>query len=155
MKRYTITKYHEYPAVQLYTVEFEGLESNETDLFISRFSSLEEHSFDFNAIISWINRIGEYGALERYFRPEKRACAIPISSGHNLRLYCFRVTDEILILGNGGVKSSQKVKNSPDCFPHFEIMNQVATKVYWALKNEKLKIAGRELIGKLNFKTQS
>jgi len=152
VKRYRIAKYYEFPAVQLYTVELEGAKTNETDSFISRFSSLEEHSHDFHTIISWINKIGENGALERYFRPEKKALAIPITSGHVLRLYCYRVNDHILILGNGGIKTSKKVKDSPDCLPHFELMNHVAKKVYWALKDDLLRIKERELTGKLNFK---
>ena len=50
------------------------------------------------------------GALERYFRPEgsisDNLCALPIESGR-IRLYCLRISDEILILGNGGTKRTE------------------------------------------------
>ena len=50
------------------------------------------------------------GALERYFRPEgtmeDNLCALPIESG-NIRLYCLRISDEILILGNGDRKTTR------------------------------------------------
>ncbi|MDE5743880.1 MAG: hypothetical protein K2H62_05950, partial [Bacteroidales bacterium] len=46
----------------------------------------------------------------RYFRVEgkmvDRVCALPIDSG-KLRLYCLRLSDKILILGNGGIKSTR------------------------------------------------
>lgn len=54
-----------------------------------------------DVIVAWIDRIGETGALERYFRPEGKygdgVSAIPIESG-KLRLYCLRLSDKILIL---------------------------------------------------------
>ena len=33
-------------------------------------------------------------------------CALPIESG-KLRLYCLRLSDRILIIGNGGIKESR------------------------------------------------
>lgn len=52
----------------------------------------------------------ENGVRERYFRPEgkysDRVCALPIDSG-KLRLYCLRISDKILILGNGGIKQTK------------------------------------------------
>lgn len=50
------------------------------------------------------------GALERYFRPEgsinDNLCAIPIESG-NIRLFCLRISNQILILGNGDKKTTR------------------------------------------------
>ena len=50
------------------------------------------------------------GALERYFRPEgsinDNLCAIPIESG-NIRLFCLRISDQILILGNEDKKTTR------------------------------------------------
>ena len=50
------------------------------------------------------------GALERYVRPEgsinDNLCAIPIESG-NIRLFCLRISDQILILGNGDKKTTR------------------------------------------------
>lgn len=48
--------------------------------------------------------------LERYFRREgkyaDRVYALPTDSGR-LRLYCLRLSDKILILGNGGIKATR------------------------------------------------
>ena len=55
--------------------------------------------------------------MERYFRPEGRmndnVCALPIESGR-LRLYCLRLSDSILIAGNGGRKTSRTYNESAE-----------------------------------------
>ena len=57
-----------------------------------------------------IHRIVANGALERYFRPEGKVkdhlTALSIDS-KILRLYCLRISDQILIVGNGGAKISR------------------------------------------------
>lgn len=57
------------------------------------------------------------GAWERYFRPEgkmnDRVCAIPVDSG-KLRLYCLRISDQILIIGNGGLKNTRTYEESEE-----------------------------------------
>lgn len=61
-----------------------------------------------------IKRIAKTGALERYFRPEGKmndsVVALPVTSS-KLRLYCLRLSDKILVLGNGGVKTSQRYED--------------------------------------------
>ena len=48
--------------------------------------------------------------MERYFRPEGKlkdgVCALPVLQS-KLRLYCLRLSDKILVLGNGGVKKTR------------------------------------------------
>ena len=60
-----------------------------------------------NALQRMLNAVG---FLERYFRPEgkmrDRVAALPIETS-KLRLYCLRLSDSVLIVGNGGEKSSK------------------------------------------------
>ena len=69
---------------------------------------------DFSRIAAFITRIAKTGALERYFRPEGKmndsVVALPVTSS-KLRLYCLRLSDKILVLGNGGVKKSQRYED--------------------------------------------
>ena len=55
-------------------------------------------------------KIIDKGALERFFRNEGRmkdnVKALAIDS-RKLRLYCLRISDQILILGNGGIKKTR------------------------------------------------
>lgn len=150
MKRFKITQYKTLEKVNFYSVHFEGDEYNETDKFIKRFINDPKYQENFQTIIYWISKIGSLGALERYFRPEGKAKAIPIDTS-KLRLYCIRVSDEILILGNGGIKSSNSVKDSPDCYPHFQCMNNVKFLLDQSRVKGDTSIEGYQLKGKLNF----
>ncbi len=151
MKRYNIKLYKIGQVASLYTIHFKGKTSNETDEFISRFLGNSKYKKDFDTIIQFLAKIGENGALERYFRPERKASALPISSS-KLRLYCFRLSDRILIIGNGGIKTTKKVQDSLDCFPHFNLLNDLAYKLEYRLKESgSVKINIKELKGNLKF----
>lgn len=81
-------------------------------------------------ILDWLDRIARLdGAQERFFRPrEGRGLALPIDKGP-LRLYCYRLDDGNLLLCGGGLKQSQTIQTSPDCLPHFDIMNSVVSEL--------------------------
>ncbi len=40
-------------------------------------------------------------------------CAIPVDSG-KLHLYCLRISDQILIIGNGGLKNTRTYEESEE-----------------------------------------
>ena len=65
---------------------------------------------DLLRIVQLLDKIAEEGALERFFRSEGKmrdsVVALPVLRS-KLRLYCLRLSDRILVLGNGGVKNSR------------------------------------------------
>ena len=67
-------------------------------------------NYDFQRILLALEKIIDRGALERFFRIEgkmnDRVSALAIDS-RKLRLYCLRISDQILIVGNGGVKTTR------------------------------------------------
>ncbi|MGB3183797.1 MAG: hypothetical protein WBB45_20560 [Cyclobacteriaceae bacterium] len=128
----------------------EGEEHNETDKFLSRNISVPKLKKHVEEIVSWLRKIGENGALERYFRNEKAGKAIPITKS-GLRLYCHRVNDNILILGNGGKKTSQKAQDSPDAYPHFSFINSFIKEFNRKLRNGDISVSGQGLDGDLYF----
>ena len=152
MKRYfEIKSYVSFEKTQFYTIEEVRKGISETDEFFIRFKDNPDYQKDIETIKYWIQKIGkETGALERYFRPEAAASAIPITVS-KLRLYCYRISDELVILGSGGIKSSQNVQQSPDAILHFEIMNTVAFVIQMKLENDKMEIAGKSITGDLTF----
>lgn len=91
----------------IYSIQFSSENIPEFQKFLERFEEDLEYRKDYDVIINSITRIFERGAKERYFRPEgkyaDRVCALPIDSV-SLRIYCIRLTDSVLIIGNGGVK---------------------------------------------------
>lgn len=121
-----IEVYLKFRLVTYFTVKVNDRPLSETEEFFKRFSE-NEHESDLGNIKYWLEKIGEErGASERYFRSESKAHALPPPiPASKLRLYCWRCNDSVVILGNGGVKESQKAKDSPDCYPHFQLMNAV------------------------------
>ena len=85
-------------------------EQSEFEKFFSKFRQDAELNPDFQAIMRFVEQILSNGALERYFRREGKmsdsVVALPVLKS-KLRLYCLRLTDKILILGNGDVKRSR------------------------------------------------
>lgn len=94
----------------MYTIQFTAEADSEFERFYAKFKTQLEYNEDFEHILNILGRIGDFGALERYFRPEgrlkDRVCALPVLKSR-LRLYCLRLSDKILILGNGGIKNTR------------------------------------------------
>lgn len=94
----------------LYTIIFENDDMSEFSKFLTRFKDNGKLQRDYQIILYALKKILENGVLERYFRREgkytDRVYALPIDSG-KLRLYCLRLSDKILILGNGGIKATR------------------------------------------------
>jgi hypothetical protein len=96
--------------VGLFSICFEGSSESEFEKFLLEFKDNATYNRDFDTIILALSKIIEKGALERFFRNEGRmndnVKALSIDS-RKLRLYCLRISNQILILGNGGVKSTR------------------------------------------------
>ena len=94
----------------LYTLQFLRDIDNEFEKFISKFINDSDYSEDYTRIAAVVSRIARTGALERYFRREGNesdsVVALPVLRS-KLRLYCLRLSDKILILGNGDVKKTR------------------------------------------------
>ena len=94
----------------LYTIQFLTEDQGEYLRFFNRFKDDAVYNTDLAMIAKFVESIADRGALERFFRPEgkmtDRVCALPITQS-KLRLYCLRLSDSILILGNGGVKNTR------------------------------------------------
>ncbi|MCH5213717.1 MAG: hypothetical protein J1E97_00885 [Muribaculaceae bacterium] len=94
----------------LYTIQFISDDEAEYEKFYNKFIEDAKLNQDLLKIVQVIDNIAEKGALERYFRYEGKVSdsvvALPTLSS-KLRLYCLRLSDGILILGNGGIKKSQ------------------------------------------------
>lgn len=96
--------------VGMYSICFDGNEESEFERFLNEFKDNATLNKDFNVILLALSKIIDKGALERFFRNEGKMSdnvkALAIDS-HKLRLYCLRISDQILILGNGGVKTTR------------------------------------------------
>ena len=107
-KRTTVDLVEQSEKVSFYSISFQMDRTTEFERFLSKFEEEAEFNEDYQRILAALEIILDRGALERYFRPEgsinDNLCAIPIESG-NIRLFCLRISDQILILGNGDKKT--------------------------------------------------
>lgn len=109
-KRTTVDLVEQSEKVSFYSISFQMDRTTEFERFLSKFEEEAEFNEDYQRILAALEIILDRGALERYFRPEGKMddnlCAIPIESG-NIRLFCLRISDQILILGNGDKKTTR------------------------------------------------
>lgn len=100
--------------VSLYSISFDPDRTTEFEHFLNKFENEANLNVDYQRILTALDIILDKGALERYFRPEGKIkdnlCALPIESGR-IRLYCLRISDEILILGNGDKKQTRRYED--------------------------------------------
>lgn len=108
-KKTTLELVEQSERVSLYSISFAMDRTTEFERFLEKFEEEASLNTDYQKILYALSIILDKGALERYFRPEGNTkdnlCALPLESGQ-IRLYCLRISDEILILGNGDVKKT-------------------------------------------------
>ena len=111
MAKATIQSVKQTETAGLFTICFEGESYTEFQKFIMKGNDNATLKPDLQKILNALQRmLNAVGFLERYFRPEgkmrDRVAALPIETS-KLRLYCPRLSDSVLIVGNGGEKVSK------------------------------------------------
>ena len=110
MKKAQLKTIEQNDNVSLYSICFNGSEISEFEDFLIKFKDNSKLNKDFQTIILALEKIIDQGALERFFRLEGKmndnVTALSLDS-RKLRLYCLRISDQIMILGNGGVKTTR------------------------------------------------
>lgn len=145
-----------------YTVKNDSENYNETDKFLLKYSENPEYEEDAQTLLSFIiYSIGdEHGAIDELFnRYENEVTGLPskgkISLGEltyhypsfSLRLYALKITDEIVILFNGGIKDGPTNQTSSLNIKWIEACNY-AKRILQALKEGEFQIdvTNRKLI---------
>ena len=118
MSKATIQSVRQTEKAGLFTISFEGDSYTEFQKFIIKSNENAKLQPDLQKILGAIQRmLSAVGFLERYFRPEgkmrDRVAALPIQTS-KLRLYCLRLSDSVLIVGNGGEKSTKTYEDDPE-----------------------------------------
>ncbi len=144
--------------VNYYTVHFEHKRVSKFEDFIQKHENNLDVNDEFSDIISWLEKIGnEIGANKNYFRHEKKADALPppskfieIDYTENLRLYCMRVSDSIVILFNGGIKTKgvSSAQSCPMVSTFFDSANKLVQSIYSLITERAITISkdGFELL---------
>lgn len=90
------------------------------------------------------------GFLERYFRPEgkmgDRVVALPIERT-KMRLYCLRMSDSVLIVGNGGIKNTKTYEEDDSLNGYVITLQKLDKLLEQAIKNGKVTIEETTITG--------
>ncbi len=154
-----IELFEEHEKVSLYSIRFINEEITEVEKFFRRFEGLEEYNEDLDTILYYIDKIAKKGALERHFRVAESkmrdgVCAIPIETS-KLRLYCLRLSDEILILGNGGEKNSRTYNEKPALNNIVTLLSNLDSWIKSRIEQKNLSLCGKEIKGSKKFFTKT
>jgi len=99
-------------------------------------------------IAKFVESIADLGALERFFRPEgkmsDRVCALPVVKS-SLRLYCLRLSDSILILGNGGIKKTQTYNEDEELLGYVVTLQNFDKLIKQGVKDGTITISENEI----------
>lgn len=150
MQQVNIELIEQSEAVSLYSIKFLGEGLTEFEKFLQEFRKNAEFNKDYQRILYAIGKILDNGALERYFRPEGKyndgVCAVPLESGM-LRLYCLRMSDQILIVGNGGIKQTGRYQDDPLLNGYVITLQNFEKLIRDGINNGLIAIQEKELIG--------
>lgn len=104
-------------AAGLFTIIFENENQSEFVRFVNKFKDDAIRKNELRIILNQIDVMLQKGIEERRFRPEGKmsngVAALPVYQS-GLRLYCLRLSDSVLIVGNGGVKSTRTYQENED-----------------------------------------
>jgi hypothetical protein len=140
-----------------YTVRWENSTLSETEKFFNKFQNIVLYRRSIQELAKFIDIIigSEYGALEAFFRFENFAQALPPSGEYSfgeltinygnfpLRLYCLRISNSLVILFNGGEKTSANAQGGKTSMVFFEA-NLFADRILKALHQKDIFITHDE-----------
>jgi hypothetical protein len=136
-----------------YTVRWEDAELSETDKFFVKYENDSTFQRPMQELAKFISKkIGdEMGALADFFRFENAAQALPPSGRHKvedlyinfgnfpLRLFCLRISETLVVLFNGGEKTSDTAQGGKTSMA-FQEANIFAKRILDALRDKDIYI---------------
>ena len=69
----------------------------------------------------------------------------------NLRLYCLNISHKVLILGNGGIKSTQTYQEDPKLHRTVQTLQKIDIKIKQLENKKVVSIIGTNLNGPMEF----
>lgn len=146
-----IELFESHDCVNFYTIRFDEEITSETDKFFDKYENSKKHKKDFDVIATYLDIIGEEGASTEYLRREGgKLKALPIEASI-LRLYCYRFSDCIVILGNGGEKNTRTYQEDLYLNQCVSDLRNTGHLMEHLIKNEKISVYQCKLYGNLEL----
>jgi len=133
----------------LFTIIFEDENQSEFVNFVNKFKDDAVRKNDLRIILNQIDTMLLKGFEERRFRPEGKmsdgVAALPVYKS-GLRLYCLRMSDSVLIVGNGGVKDTKTYEENEDLNGYVISLQKLDALLKADIKNGLVRIEKTEII---------
>jgi len=140
--------------VSLYSPKFEGEECTEFEKFILTYA--ESHPSDLQQLVYRLDVIKRDGIEDRHFRyagsKSDDVMALPSHlETTSLRLYCLNLDYKVLILGNGGLKTTRTYEEDAQLNKCVETLQKIDIEIRECERQRIVTIKGCKLIGNLSF----
>lgn len=140
--------------VSLYSPRFEGEEYTEFEKFLLKYR--EEFPEDVAQLVYRLDIIKRDGAADRHFRYEgtrrDRVMALPSHlETTSLRLYLLNLQSRVLILGNGGLKSTATYQEDKHLNRCVNTLQKIDIELKQRERQKVITIRGTQLLGELSF----
>ena len=140
--------------VSLYSPHFEGEDFSEFEKFLLKYKDLFPD--DVRQLVYRLDIVKRDGVADRHFRYEgskrDRVMALPSHlETTSLRLYLLNIQSKILILGNGGIKTTAKYQEDDLLHRQVKTLQKIDIELKQREKNKEIVVTGTELLGELSF----
>ena len=140
--------------VGLYSPHFDGEEYSEFERFLLTYK--DTYPDDVRQLVYRLDIIKRDGARDMYFRYEgtrrDRVMALPSHlETTSLRLYLLNIQAKILILGNGGLKSTATYEEDENLHRQVKLLQKIDIELKQRERNKVIVVTGTELLGELSF----
>lgn len=147
----------EYENVNFYSFQFENETHTEFEKFLLTFK--ESHAKDIGTIMYRLERITEDGVFPRHFRyagkPKDRTAELPSHfETASLRIYCICISSKILILGNGGLKTTRTYNEDNYLNNCVETLKKIDLELKIKEKAHLIHITDKNITGDLSLSIQ-
>jgi len=140
--------------VSLYSPHFEGEEYSEFEKFLLAYK--DTYPDDVKQLVYRLDIIKRDGAEDRHFRYEgtrrDRVMALPSHlETTSLRLYLLNIQARILILGNGGLKTTATYEEDTNLHRQVNTLQKIDIELKRREKKRVIVVTGTKLLGELSF----
>ena len=140
--------------VSLYSPHFEGEEYSEFERFLLTYKDTSPD--DVRQLVYRLDIIKRDGAEDRHFRYEgtrrDRVMALPSHlETTSLRLYLLNIDARILILGNGGLKTTATYEEDAALQKYVQTLQKIDIQMKQLERRRVITVTGTKLLGTLTF----
>lgn len=140
--------------VSLYSPRFEGEDYTEFEKFLLKYK--DNYPNDVAQLVYRLDIIKRDGAADRHFRYEgthrDRVMALPSHlETTSLRLYLLNLQAKVLILGNGGLKSTATYQEDEQLNRCVNTLQKIDIELKQREQQKVITIRGTQLLGELSF----